>query len=525
MSKSMRFLLSTTHMCLCALLLATPTYASTEIESVEQSVHQLFLKLLERDEYLEEFNQAESKVAVICLDWNTVKQTRRTQLLRIERYWYEDEGTLDEMRKVALDKCATWRRDKTCECTVLLEDSELVVTTPQSVNERVRRAEKAFNLMLEEATQRKYQKNAVLRKSKRYLSADKSSPYRTLQTIQKSRCDKPGMEARLVCPFDRAACLELFRSRSDFLGYEPEVLEEISCNQISTKYEIPGVYELLSRYFLELSLAAELVDIPIEDEFAFGSLPTNKINVSISDGRSQGARLMFFNLKFFAFVYEMAKVASLSIPFGAEEQNRISIDISPEGLEAYLDDNPKVERVFLETVLTFLGLANRPPLAPPKNIQPILSIFAFGAEEFAMAHEIAHAVLKHSGEGALNLEGGECGERTQGTWIDEIEADYLGLKLLEGVADLRAACSGAVIGNHHELSMVGTPMGFCEAHPFGLGIPLAAVSYFTAKKIKEEACTILKDGTVTKPDPLELKLLEFSKTCRAQDSCDFLRDV
>jgi len=499
--------------------------AKDDSKAIEQSVHSVFLKLLERDGHLQEFSQAGSKLAVICMDWNTVKQARDTQLLQIEHYWTRYDEPMNEMRKAALEKCTSWRQGKSCECVVLLENDVLVAQAPDAVRERINRAAKAWALIRAEATQDKYRRARVSLGAKQYLSETPSSPYAILQKIQKTSCEKLGNAAHPGCSFDREACLKRLRQLSVLLGDIDSEVIGISCDQVSTKYEMPGVYDFLYHFFVELSLAADLEGIALQDQFAFGSLPTNKINVSIAPKEIQGARLIFFNIKFFSFVYEMAKMASLSIPFGAESSETISIDASPEGLSAYLEKNPQVERAFLETVLTFLDLADRPPISPPKNIQPILAVFGFGAEEFAMAHEMAHAILKHSREAVLNLEAEECGKESGEPWIEEIEADYLGFRLLAGVADIRAACSGAIIDNNNGLSLVGEPVGYCEANPFGVGIPLAAVSYFTAQEIKEDACSIIKSGSVSRPDPLELELLAFSKRCQANNECDFLRDV
>ncbi len=499
-------------------------------DSVEYSLYQLLLKLLERDGNLVTFKEAESNLSAICIDWKKQKMHRDIALLHIEHYWIRYDEPIDEMKRIAKHDCTTWaEKNEGCECAILSIDGDVALEVPADVASRITRSKKAWELVRLASTREAYEETEHLRASGVLLSKSGKRPgYTALESMQEGVCKKGAFADHPACSFNPQTCRDLIYAQGKRLGYEsdPQVLE-IACSQLSTSFEMPGVFELLNGFHIELMLAAEIEGYQLSDAFAFGSMPTEKINVSITPEDVQGARIILFNTQFFSFVYEMIKVASLSVPFGETTEGILAISSSESELLTYLDENPEVESVFLETVFTFLGLANREPITPPTQIRPLLVTFGYGAEQFAMAHEMGHSFLKHSGEGSLNVGPELCGSpgNEGASWLEELEADYVSLRLMEQVALIKGACSGGLVDNQNGLVVVGQPLDHCESHPFEIGVPLAALSYFTAQSIRHDACSVMNSGEASEPHSEEIEILSFAKTCRLDPECDFLESV
>ena len=140
-----------------------------------------------------------------------------------------------------------------------------------------------------------------------------------------------------------------------------------------------------------------------------------------------------------------------------------------------------------------------------------------------MAHEMAHSSLGHASHARLNFDSHECASNENATWLEEVEADYLAVQLLNRVTDLRSACSATMITNNG-LIRVGEPLDHCDANAFAPGLRAAPEFYFLARQISREACAIAS-AKQEPPDEAERGLLTFAQTCKESPSCDFLRDT
>src|SRR5262249_33432276 len=139
--------------------------------------------------------------------------------------------------------------------------------------------------------------------------------------------------------------------------YRPQTLasmmakSQITCSRVSTRYEEPGAYWMLQRYYEEVSSAAKRLDLSIQDQLAFGSLSVETVNVSITDDVNEGTRIIVFNRAFFSFANEVAKVTALTIPF-RREGIAIAFEHSEQAVISHLNLAPHIQEIFADTILT-----------------------------------------------------------------------------------------------------------------------------------------------------------------------------
>lgn len=276
-----------------------------------------------------------------------------------------------------------------------------------------------------------------------YLSANHPG-YRLLEQMQQMYCST-GSHA--VCE-DDAQCLTRVRImwRQYFGETVPDNTADDLCERVSTRYEAPGVHYLLSGLYREVASVAGPLNLGLTTEPALGSLPIRSVNAQITNPTS-GGRIIVFNLRFLEFVHEMTKVAALALPI-EENGDLLAFDTTEAGFRRRIRENPELRVHFARTVLTFLEEDRRPAIEPPTHIQPILVTFDRGVELFAMGHEYAHAAHGHIQEASsLELEGfagaaipdaaprpAPSPDAVVGRWIDEVEADVTGARLVRALA-------------------------------------------------------------------------------------------
>ncbi|MEO0436279.1 MAG: hypothetical protein AAF098_05165 [Pseudomonadota bacterium] len=504
-------------------------------EELGSGIAELFLQLVSRDGHLNEFAVAENKLGVACVDWEANRFVRRADLLSIERYWiYYDEGTMDEMRQAALADCISSDAADSCECVSIIENDQIVVQPPDDVLRRRRLARFAFEVVNSEEARHLLRPLDFDQSNVQLLSKENegNNPYGEIERIQALVCLEEDGQINARCLVTQSSCAnevtsmpKLFEENTES---EDAEIARLACMKNSTEYELPGVHMMLSSYFDLLRVAAKIQEIEILDRFAFGSLPTPEINVSINSDPAYGHRLVFFNQSFFMFVYEMAKAAALALP---REMDDAGMELSPSdsAFEEYIEANPELIDLFRRTVETFIGGEMREAIQPPREIMPFLVVFGFGAEKFAMAHEMGHSILRHGTGESMSLEdAGVCEPATGGNWLEEIKADYIGLRLIEGAAAASQACSGATLDSDGGLSVFGGPLEHCASHPLEIGLALAPVFYFTAVEVKNLACgagSKNSSGSSMAEDEFDDQIIEFANHCASDPKCDFLEAV
>ena len=340
------------------------------------------------------------------------------------------------------------------------------------------------------------------------LSNLPESGYATIEAIQGNYCKaRPNHSPSHNCKFDAAKCRTTVEELWQKMFAEKPSEDSLSwtCSQVSTKFEIPGVYRLLEGFYREVLWAAPLVGLPKIEGVRLGSLPLREVNARVIPMKASETPIILFNIRFFEFASELAKVSAMPIPM-RESGGTLVIDGSKEALEQNLKSDRELTFLFVNRLMHFLEIEGAKPALPPKNIQPILVRYQEGSELFAFAHEYAHVALRHHGETAL-LEGsdvpaevlGISGEKAD--WIQEFEADYYGAKLVQMIFEHRTKATDAHI-----------------ADPLLRATP---EFYFFTRELVDAALSIL-DGEETVPGPSdqERRLFAVAESCIQTAGCD-----
>jgi hypothetical protein len=332
--------------------------------------------------------------------------------------------------------------------------------------------------------------------------------YAFVEDIQKTYCNKKPSHN---CRFDLAQCkqtiaklwLELFGESAT-----PEILKK-SCDRVSTEFELPGVYSLLRDLYSEVREVAPQVGLPQLDRVHLGSLPIRDVNARVLPPDPALGHFLFFNIRFFEFANELAKVAALSIPMKVEN-NLLVIEGSREALEKKLAGDNEIRFLFINRLLHFLEVESLKPAPPPRDIQPILLRYQQGIELFAMAHEYSHIALKHAGA-TKALEGMDLPTSALGIsgpssdWAQELEADFYAAKIFKKISMRRLSVRDPHMA---EYMLIATPE-----------------FYFLARQILNEAHAIFfNDRQVNTQSGEELRLLKVAIDCTRNIECH-LADV
>jgi hypothetical protein len=329
--------------------------------------------------------------------------------------------------------------------------------------------------------------------------------YEFIETLQKHYCAKRPSHN---CQFDSALCrsqiAKLWLKMFDEAISDEQV--KSSCAQVSTRFELPGTHKLLQDLIAEVRVVAPSVELDVVDELRFGSLSIRDINARVLPPDPKLGHFVLFNIRFFEFASELAKVAALAIPMKVEG-GTLTIDGSQQALDQQIDDDPELRFLFVNRLVHFLDLEGLKPAPPPKNIQPILARYQKGIELFAMAHEYSHIALRHTGPTAL-VEGIDVDAASLGisgqsaNWVQELEADYFAAKVLRATTDRALASS--------------------DRHMADFMLPLTAEFYFLSRQIVTDATALLfGDGRKSQATPDEDRLLEVALRCMAAQQCDF----
>lgn len=335
------------------------------------------------------------------------------------------------------------------------------------------------------------------------LLSTTNAGYAFVEKIQEQYCNKKPSHD---CKSDFARCKERYELLWRNMFGESPPLEGLktTCDRVSTKVEIPGIFTLLNSLYLEVREVAPQEGLPQLDNVHLGSLAIREVNARVFPPDPDLGHFLFFNIRFFEFASELAKVAALSIPIKVEN-DLVVIDGSQEALAKKIAENQEIQFLFINRVLHFLDIEGMKPALPPSDIQPILSRYQQGIELFAMAHEYSHIARKHTGGSiALEMDDFPAGTLeiygTSGSWAQELEADFYAAKIIKRIATKRISGENSHVADY---MLTATPE-----------------FYFLIKHIMNEARDIF--FTDTKPHTQnmdEFPLLEIVTSCARKDNC------
>lgn len=335
------------------------------------------------------------------------------------------------------------------------------------------------------------------------LLSQSSAGYAFIESMQEHYCKKRPSHS---CQFDPAKCRADMQKLWRDLFNETPSEENLTraCARISTRFELPGVYSLLSDLYLDVARVAPLVGLDSISGLHLGSLPIREVNARALPPDPSLGHFALFNIRFFEFANEIAKVSALPIPIKAKGEV-VEIDGSQEALEQRLNENSELSFLFVNRLMHFLELEGLKPALPPKDIQTILIRYQRGTELFALAHEYAHIALRHVGQTTL-LEVQDVDSKALGIsgqsadWVQELEADYFAARAVRMVTEVQLLADDWHIADYL--------------------LPLTPDFYFLVRQIVDDATNLLfGNGEKSKPTKEENRLLALALGCIEMPGC------
>lgn len=340
--------------------------------------------------------------------------------------------------------------------------------------------------------------------SERLLAASGDQSYAFLQRVQESYCkQRPSHD----CNVSDATCRQRVEMLWQQMFKEKPHAQELArmCRRVSTAYEFPGTYELLKSLYDEVAEAARVNGVnTVKEKVSLGSLPIREINARVLAPDPTLGHFIIFNVRFFEFASEVAKVAAMAIPMRSSGDSLV-IDGSKEAVEKRLQGAPAILTLFANRLMYFLQLEGLKPNPPEAFIQPIIAQYQRGIELFAMGHEYAHIEKRHAGPAAL-LDGIDIDAKAlavsgqTGDWAQELEADFVSSKLLDSVIREELVKPD----RHVAVSMLRSTPQF----------------YFVARQIVDNTRSMLfGDGVLALPTARERALLQVAMACAKKSDC------
>jgi len=331
------------------------------------------------------------------------------------------------------------------------------------------------------------------------LLSETSTAYRILEATQKITCAK----TPAACASDPEACKARYLNDTLFEDKLPEEMIAKLCDRVTTAYELPGVFWMLDGMYEEIIAGAKVLGYPEPSRPALGSLATSQVNATIVTPDVPAIRIIVVNLGFMTFANTLVKSASETIEFH-DEGGVLRIDLDPTVQAAYLKAHPEILERHIQGVLFALGDAAGVPIGDRKTF-PIVLAYSEGSELFAVAHEIAHELLKHKTKtSALAAEAGceVVGLKADADWAQELQADLLALRIISEVARKRMAEGQSNIFVRYALAR-------------------APGYYFLLQQIRRDADLALRrKPAVTGPDTEETQALQQILKCLDEPSCE-----
>jgi hypothetical protein len=205
--------------------------------------------------------------------------------------------------------------------------------------------------------------------------------------------------------------------------------------RVPTCYEVPTTYFMLQGNIARVTAAAIKLGHPINGVPRFGTLPTMEVNAYTFFDPLTKERVIAFDVDFFRFAFVLTRLAISTIPpegfdnlarFVNRDQTDLIADV---WLHQEWKDN------LVGAVSEFVLLRSVPPSKrPDARSLPLSTQLTAALIMFATAHELGHVIKNHHAALArLQNSAGYTapGQVFQWSWPQELEADEIGVQLLE----------------------------------------------------------------------------------------------
>lgn len=212
-----------------------------------------------------------------------------------------------------------------------------------------------------------------------------------------------------------------------------ELLQEIRCTPIPTRFESPIFALLIGRYVRQLD-ATRQAHYPQSSLTRFGSLPTGTFDAQALLPAGSTQPLVIMNRDIFFFTGPFSKALTDALPIEYEPDGGVRIEFAEERIRQRLSENPHIVRNFADAMarLASEGTTHGAREVTLDNRHNMLHGRLVSAMDlFFLSHEQAHVVLNHVSDSRAPLR-------------------------LFGVAPVLAAGAAAVpqVANHPRLQVV-----------------------------------------------------------------------
>ena len=269
-----------------------------------------------------------------------------------------------------------------------------------------------------------------------YLS-NKDKGYQYIEALQAQICS---IRPHANCNLQYRDCELSIRSlyMKMFNQIPSDSVVQVHCQRVTTRFEVPGAFLLLSSYCREIELAASQLGIQFPNLPRIGTLPIKEINASSEE---HGYNIIFINSTFMTFANEIMKVISRSIDIANINNITNNDELRKISLRQSLAKDSSLLRDFLIVTTAYVeGNPNLPRAPANKEFHSILSTYLRGIELFAIAHEYAHIYMGHTKTSprALVMDDGTLlskkkGSKNNNEWAEEMIADFIALKILKQI--------------------------------------------------------------------------------------------
>ncbi len=330
-----------------------------------------------------------------------------------------------------------------------------------------------------------------------YLShTDKG--YQYIEYCQATLCEKRPI---FNCSATSKKCRDSISNLLNMISEKPpsNSLIRCMCLRVSTRYEVPGIYRMLTGYYDEIEGAAKKLNFSIAIRPKLGTLAIKEVNASSEES---GYSVIFINSTFMTFANEIMKVASrtvntdnLNSDKSYDEDDRI------RDLNYALATQPKLIYDFLVTIVRYVeGNPNIRLGFSPYDNYTIVTAYLRGVELFALAHEYGHILMGHTKNSSKSLVADDgtlitgpkkaVVDESPNAWADELVADFIAMKIL-----------GQIHRDNRDK----------KNDTMGLSVLCAPEFYFNSLRLLSAARVIMNGDKANIPEQWEIKSLAKSR--------------
>lgn len=175
-----------------------------------------------------------------------------------------------------------------------------------------------------------------------------------------------------------------------------QLLKDIECKDLPTRFESPMFIELIDIYMTELG-AEQKRDYPQSKSARFGSLPTGTIDAQAMLPPGVSQPVVILNRDIFFFTGAFSKSVSDAIPIHSVN-GMIDIQYSKEAIEQRLREHPYIVANFADAMVHMLQFgtsAGAQEVTLDADHNRLHARLVVGMDEFIIAHEDSHVILGH----------------------------------------------------------------------------------------------------------------------------------